>query len=183
MNMEEHDFTDARTLRIKAEEKLKEKQKKADQRALETDAKKLLHELQVHQIELEMQNEELRMAYDTAEAALKKYTMLYDLAPLGYLTLESNGTIAELNFTAADMLGERRFGLVGTNFKLYISDGSRAEFSTFFNKVFANGEKESCEVMLGYDNNPLGHVYMEGIISGDDQKCLLSVVDISKFRK
>lgn len=181
--MEEQDFTDARTLRIKAEEKLKEKQKKAEQLDLETDAKKLLHELQVHQIELEMQNEELRMAYDTAETALKKYTMLYDLAPLGYLTLDSNGTVVELNFTAADMLGERRFGLVGSNFKLYISDGSKVEFNNFLNNVFTSGNKESCEVMLGYDNNPLGHVYMEGIISGDDQKCLLSVVDISKFRK
>lgn len=183
MNIEEQDFTDARTLRIKAEELLKEKQKKADQLALETDAKKLLHELQVHQIELEMQNEELRKAYDTAEAALKKYTMLYDLAPLGYLTLESNGTIAELNFTAADMLGERRFGLAGSNFKLYISDGYKAVVNNFLNKVFASNEKESCEVMLGYDNNPLGHVYIEGIVSDDDQKCLLSMVDISKFRQ
>ncbi|MBE0662400.1 MAG: hypothetical protein IH597_08025 [Bacteroidales bacterium] len=183
MNTEEHDFTDARSLRIKAEQKLKEKQNIADQHALETDSKKLLHELQVHQIELEMQNEELSMAYETAEAALKKYTMLYDLAPLGYLTLESNGTIAELNFTAAEMLGERRFGLVGSNFKLYISDGYKAVFNNFLNSVFTSNEKQSCEVMLGYDNNPLGHVYMEGVVSGDEQNCLLSVVDISKFGK
>jgi PAS domain-containing protein len=183
MSVEEYDFTDPRTLRIKAEELLKEKQKEAGQLALETDAKKLLHELQVHQIELEMQNEELRKAYETAEEALKKYTMLYDLAPMGYLTLESDGTIAELNFTAADILGERRFGLASSNFKLFISDGSKADFNNFLNKVFASNEKESCEVMLGYDNNPLGHVYMEGIVSSDEDKCLLSVIDISKFRK
>jgi PAS domain-containing protein len=183
MNTEEQDFTDARALRMKAEELLKEKQKKADKLALEHDAKKLLHELQVHQIELEMQNEELRKAYETAEAALKKYTMLYDLSPMGYLTLESNGTIAELNFTAADMLGERRFGLAGSNFKLYISEGSKTVFNEFFSKVFTSNEKESCEVMLGYDDNLLGQVYMEAIAIGDEQKCLLSVVDISSLGK
>lgn len=183
MNIEEQDFTDAQALRIKAEELLKEKQKKADQLVLETDVKKLLHELQVHQIELEMQNEELRKAYETAETALKKYTMLYDLSPLGYLTLESDGTIAELNFTAADMLGERRFGLAGSNFKLYISEVSKTVFSNFLSAVFTSNEKESCEVMLGYDNNPLGQVYMEGIVNDDDQKCLLSMVDMSSFRK
>jgi PAS domain-containing protein len=183
MNIEEQDFTDARVLRIKAEELLKEKQMKADQLALETDTKKLLHELQVHQIELEMQNEELRLAYETAETALRKYTMLYDLSPLGYLTLESGGKIAELNFTAAEMLDERRFGLVGSNFKLYIYDDYKVVFNNFLDKVFSSNEKESCEVMLGYDSNSLSHVYMEGIVSGDDQKCLLSVVDISKFRE
>jgi PAS domain-containing protein len=183
MNIEEHDLTDAKALRLKAEELLKEKQMKAGQVVLETDVKKLLHELQVHQIELEMQNEELRKAYETAEAALKKYTMLYDLSPMGYLTLESNGTIAELNFTAADMLGERRFGLAGSNFKLFISEGSKPVFNDFFSKVFTSNEKESCEVILGYDNNPLGHIYMEGIVCGDDQKCLLSMVDLSGFGK
>jgi len=55
---------------------------------METDSIKLLHELQVHQIELEMQNEELIQANATAEAALKKYTMLYDFAPMGYFTLD-----------------------------------------------------------------------------------------------
>jgi PAS domain-containing protein len=183
MNIEDQDFTDARMLRIKAEELLKEKQLKAKQLALENDAKKLLHELQVHQIELEMQNEELRKAYDTAEVALKKYTMLYDLAPLGYLTLDSNGTIDELNFTAAEMLGERRFSLTGSNIKLYISDESKSIFNVFLGRVFTTEEKESCEVMLNNDSNELGHVYMEGIISGDAPKCLLSVVNISKFRK
>jgi len=78
MTTEELDFTNAKMLRIKAEELLKEKQKKIDKEIIEADVKKLVHELQVHQIELEMQNEELRQAYETTEQALKKYTMLYD---------------------------------------------------------------------------------------------------------
>jgi PAS domain-containing protein len=62
-----------------------------------------------------MQNEELRQAYETTEAALKKYTMLFDLAPVGYFSLDKDGTICELNFTGADILGERRFSLIDSN--------------------------------------------------------------------
>ena len=181
MNNDEFDFTDPRTLRKKAEELLKQKLVKTNKPFPETDVKKLLHELQVHQIELEMQNEELRQAYETAETALKKYTMLYDLSPMGYLTLESDGTIEELNFTAADMLGERRFSLAGSNFILFIAEESKPVFNKFLSKVFASHTKESCKVMLGQGPTPRVQVYMEGIVTGDDNKCLLSVVDISSF--
>ena len=183
MNNREQNLSDAQILRLKAEEKLKEKQKKIDNPVIETDVKKLLHELQVHQIELEMQNEELREANETAETALKKYTMLYDFSPMGYFTLDSDGSIVELNFTGADMLGDKRFSLVNSNFKLFVSRESQDVFNKFFSRVYTSNTKESCEVMLGYDNTPLCLVYMEGIVTGDDRKCLLSVVDISGFKK
>jgi PAS domain-containing protein len=182
MSNEEIDFTNAELLRKKAEEQLKEKQKK-DIPVPESDVKKLMHELQVHQIELEMQNEELQKAYETAETALKKYTMFYELAPMGYFTLNSDGSISELNFSGADMLGEKRFSLLNSNFKLFVSEQSLPVFNSFFSKVHADKAKESCEVMLGHDNNALRHVYMEGIVIDDDRKCLLSVVDISGFKK
>jgi len=102
---------------------------------------------------------------------------------MGYFTLDSDGTICELNFTGAEMLGEKRFSLVNSNFKLFVSKDSQPVFNDFFSKVYAGNAKESCEVMLGYDNNPLCLVYMEGIVTGDDRKCLLSVVDISGFKK
>ncbi len=183
MNTKNQNLTEAKTLRLKAEEKLKEKKNKSNVNSLETDTKKLLHELQVHQIELEMQNEELQDAYETAESALKKYTMLYDFAPMGYFTLDHDGSICDLNFTGADLLGEKRFSLVNSNFKLFISKDSQAVFNNFFSKVYSSNAKESCEVELGYDNNPLCQVYMEGIVTGDEKKCLLSVVDISGFKK
>ena len=116
MNNEKKNLTDAQALRRKAEEKLKNKQIKADKSLIETDVKKLLHELQVHQIELEMQNEELQEANETAETALKKFTMLYDFAPMGYFTLDTDGSILELNFTAAELLGEKRFSLINLNY-------------------------------------------------------------------
>ena len=180
---EDLDYTDGQMLRSRAEEKLREEHKEMAEQVKETDLKRLLHELQVHQIELEMQNEALRQAYEAAEAALKKYTILYDLAPMGYLTLNDEGSILELNFTGAEMLGEKRFSLINSNFKLYISKDSLPVFNDFFRKVHTSNTKESCEVVLGYNEKLLCSVYMEGVVTGEGRECLLSLVDVSSFKK
>ncbi|MBV5281817.1 MAG: PAS domain-containing protein [Paludibacter sp.] len=172
----QNNSTDAELLRIRAEEQLKVKQQDEGLTEAELDIKKLLHELQVQQIELEMQNEELRESNEIAESALKKYTVLYDLAPMGYFTLAADGTILELNFTGAEMLGDRRFSLVNSNFKLYVSEQSRDVFNDFFKKVYTEKSKVSCEIALGYDNKTLNHVHMEGVVIAGEQNCLLSLV-------
>lgn len=169
-------LTDAQLLRIRAEEQLKIKRSTESLPEAEHNIKKLLHELQVHQIELEMQNEELRETNEIAESALKKYTMLYDLAPMGYFTLAADATILELNFTGAEMLGDRRFSLVNSNFKLFVSEQSRAAFNDFFNRIYKDKNKTSCKITLGYDNKILSHVHMEGVLIAGEQNCLLSVV-------
>ncbi len=183
MTTEELDFTNAEMLRKKAEELLNEKQKKIDKENLEADTKKLVHELQVHQIELEMQNEELRQAYETAEQALKKYTMLYDFSPMGYFTIDQEGVIHDLNFSGAEILREKRFSLIDANFKLFVHEDSKSIFNEFLRKVYSTNKKESCEVMLGYENKPLCYAFIEGIVTLEEQDCLLSVVNISKFKK
>jgi PAS domain-containing protein len=183
MNSEKQKITAAQMLRLKAEKQLEENTKALNKSVLESDVKKLLHELQVHQIELEMQNEELIRANETAETALKKYTMLYDFAPMGYFTLGTDGSILDLNFTGAEILGEKRIGLVGTNFKLFVSDTSKPLFNKFFRKVLASNAKESCQISLGYENENHRTVYIEGIVLEGDTNCLLSVVDISAFRR
>jgi hypothetical protein len=71
--------------------------------------------------------------------------------------------------------------LINTNFKLFVSEDSQSVFNDFFKKIYATNAKESCEVYLGHDNKPACKVYMEGVVTEDEQKCLLSVVDISKF--
>lgn len=183
MKNEEIDFTDTRMLRRNAEEQLKEKRDQSDKWVIEADVKKLMHELQVHQIELEMQNEELRKAYETSEKALKKYTIMYDFSPMGYFTLDKEGGIHELNFRGAEMIGNRRFGLIGDNLKIFVSDDSKPVFNKFLSRVFRSNSKESCNVMLGNIGKPLCLVYMEGIVIDPDNKCLLSVVDISDLKK
>ena len=179
---EEKDLTDAQILRRNAEEKLKLGQSKTIHKAMDTDINRLVHELQVHQIELEMQNDELRQANERAETALKKYTMMYDFAPMGYFTLDHDGVICELNFTGAEMLGDRRFSLINSNFKLFVSDETLPVFNKFLRMVYLGKSKKSCEVILGSEPNHLINVYMEAIVTGDDGKCLLSIVDISSFK-
>ena len=80
----------------------------------------MLHELRVHQIELEMQNEELRRAQAELDAARARYFDLYDLAPVGYCTLSEQGLILEANLTAATLLGVARGALVKQPFTRFI---------------------------------------------------------------
>lgn len=181
MYSEDINFTDSKILRNKAEEKLKVIHQKESIPKGEAEMQKLVHELQVHQIELDLQNEELRQAYETAETALKKYTMLFDLSPMGYFTIDQEGTICDLNFTGADILKEKRFSLIGSSFKLFISTDSLPIFNNLLRKIYTSNAKESCEILLGYNNKPLCSVYIEGVLTEEDKKCLLSVVDIAKF--
>src|SRR5271157_3950474 len=84
------------------------------------DLQRVIHELGVHQIELEMQNEELRRTQQELGASREKYFDLYDLAPVGYVTLNEKGIIMEANLTAAVMLGRERSHLVGCPMSLFI---------------------------------------------------------------
>ena len=183
MTTDNQDLTDAQILRMKAESKIRVSLLNEKNQVEESDVMKLIHELQVHQIELEMQNEQLNQAYEATGTALKKYTMLYDFAPMGYFTLDREGRIGELNFTAAEMLGDKRFALINSNIKLYISETSLPVFKKFFAKVYSGCSKESCKVVFGGNEGPSCSVYMEGILTGDDQQCLVSVVDLSDFNK
>jgi hypothetical protein len=109
--------------------------------------------------------------------------MMYDFAPMGYFTLEQSGLICDLNFTGAELLGDRRFSLINSNFKLYVSEETLPVFNDFLNLIYMGRTKESCKVMLGSDSEKRRQVFMEGIVTGDNDNCLLSVVDISNFYK
>ena len=93
-----------RKMRARAEILIRESARQISKLS-EVDARKLVHELQVHQIEMEMQNEELRRARLELEGARDRFSALYDFAPVGYLTLDADGIIREANLTAAKLLG------------------------------------------------------------------------------
>ena len=167
-------------LRLKAEELLQKKYSdKATNRTdcgqFDADTLRLLHELEVHQIELEMQNEELRLAVNIAATA----TTLYDFAPAGYFTLSSDGSIGQLNLSGAALLGKDRSGLVNSNFRLFITQDTLLIFHDFLSKVFESNSKQVCEVRLIIKGNPSNYVHLEGIISEDGHNCLLTAVDIT----
>ena len=85
-----------------------------------SETQRLLHELQVHQIELEMQNEELQQARTKVEEGLSRYTDLYEFAPVGYLTLNREGEIQQVNLTGARLLGLERSHLVGKRLSIMV---------------------------------------------------------------
>jgi PAS domain S-box-containing protein len=108
----------------------------------------LFHELQVHQIELKMQNEELRSAQQELERSRKKYFELYDLAPVGYLTLDRTGLILEANLKAGDLLGQPRSYLLRQNFRDFVVASYWIVLAEHLRAVGEEGEWQTCELEL-----------------------------------
>ena len=109
---------------------------------------RLLHELRVNLIELEMQNEELLRIQDELEAERARYLEFYDFAPVGYLTLCLSGTIEALNITAADLLGAARATLVGQPIFRFIHHEDQDIYHRFDGKLRDNGEPQACELRM-----------------------------------
>src|SRR3990172_3113268 len=170
----------AAELRRNAEERLKRKKPAGGEQRTELGTARLVHELQVHQIELEMQNEELRQARTEMETLLAQYTNLYDFAPTGYLNLDREGAIRQVNLTGARLLRVERSRLMNRLFGLFVADDFRPAFKAFLQKVFASHTKECCEVaLLNEGRRPL-FVRIESVISEDGQECLVMVMDINE---
>jgi PAS domain S-box-containing protein len=127
-----------------------------------------------------MQNEELKQAKEKAELAEKKYTELYDFAPSGYLTLTKEGEITELNISAEHLLGKERSHLIKSSFGFFVSLDTRAVYNRFLQKIFKNKLKETCELKLETGNDSTKYLLVNGIISNIDEKCLVTLVDITK---
>jgi PAS domain S-box-containing protein len=108
----------------------------------------LLHELEVHKIELEMQNAELQRARDELELALENYTDLYDFAPVGYFSIDESGTIRESNLTGAALLGIERSRLVNRRMGSFVSPESQPVFLEFLKRVFTSPKNHQCEALL-----------------------------------
>jgi PAS domain S-box-containing protein len=159
MNRKPNISDDSAELRRRAEARLSDQQK--DQRSKagdqprkgsgsksEADTVRLLHELEVHQIELEMQNAELQKTRDDMEAALERYTDLYDFAPVGYFSIDAEGLILEVNLTGAALLGVERSRLIRLRLERFVAPASRTIFRTFMEMVFAGTKDQDCEALL-----------------------------------
>ena len=113
---------------------------------------KLLHELQVHQIELEMQNEALRQSQLELERSRDRYVDFYDFSPVGYLTLSALGLISQINLTGAAMLGTERARLRHQRFANYVADDYRDNWYRQFMMAIAHDDKLTCELALQNNN-------------------------------
>lgn len=151
-------FLAAMTEELREEERRRELRKRAEIRLAETQdrleemdgqqIRKLLYELRTHQIELEMQNEELRAAQTALAEERDRYTALYDFAPVGYVTLGDNNVILEANLTVTDMLGIDRAKLLETRLTDYICPKDQDKFYQLHRRVTAAVRKSSCRVRM-----------------------------------
>jgi len=179
MNKNNKKPEDLPALRRKAEEVLKNRPAKTAAQESEADTLKLIHELQVHQIELEMQNEELVRAKAAALAAIEKYSDLYDFAPSGYFTLNREGVIVELNLYGSRLLGRERERLQNSSFGFFIAESDKPLFNGFLQNLFAGKTGESCEVTLVTDRKVPKYVHLVGIGSAVGDQCYLTMVDVT----
>ena len=172
------------SLRHRAETKIREHTEKPTIKdAAETataDAHRLLHELQVHQIELEMQNAELRQTREALEASLAKYTELYDFAPVGYFTVDAEGRVQRVNLPGARQVGLERGRVNGTPFVRYLSVNEKLGFQSFLNQVFSGRTmlEEVFEMDSGGEAS-LKFVRIRAQCGPDEGFCSLVVVDIT----
>jgi len=139
--------------------------------------------LEVHQIELEMQNEELREAREAMEALLEKYTDLYDFAPVGYLTLDQQGVICEANLAGASLLGMARSALMNRRFGHFVSSADLPNFDTFLQKAFSSKVRQGCDVTLKVEGRPPLEVELETIAFESGQACRMAVTDITQRKR
>jgi PAS domain S-box-containing protein len=111
-------------------------------------AQRLLHEIEVHQVELEMQNTELQKTRDELELTLAKFTDLYDFAPVGYFSIDASGVIREANLKSAALLGLVRSRLINRSLLPLVDQTSRPILEAFLKKVFTEPEDQECEALL-----------------------------------
>jgi PAS domain S-box-containing protein len=150
------------------------------------DMRALVYELQVHQIELEMQNDELRRGQIALEAANKKYGDFYDFAPVGFLTLDGAGLIREVNLTAVKQLGVNRNRILNRPLAVFMEREDIGRFRLCLRRVFQEPEPRYFEVKLKRPDGGIFFARLDSVavtdISGE-RVCHTSVTDLSDLKQ
>jgi PAS domain S-box-containing protein len=177
---------DSANLRKRAEEKFRSDAAAAGATTRKSpspgETQQALHELRVHQIELEMQNEELRRAQVDLEALRSRYFDLYDLAPVSYFTLSEKGLIMEANLTAAELLGMAKTTLVKHPFTRFILPGDQDIYHKHRKRLFETGAPQGCELRLLKKDGARLWAWLEATVArnaGEAPVCRLMASDIT----
>jgi PAS domain S-box-containing protein len=168
--------------------KPKVKSNKAKQSSAQfDDVQRLVYLLQVHQVELEHQNEELRLVQEELEASRDKYVNLFDFSPIPYFTLNADGIIKEVNLSASRMFGYDRKKFVGRNFKTHLVLEERDVFHIFLNSIFDSSIKQSCEVRVTNKAKREFQVLLEGLKltteSESEPTCQVALIDLTEYKR
>jgi len=173
-------FSDSRLL--KEIENLKAKIEGAG----ETVFMRMLHELQVYQMELELQNRELRVAQIELEETRDRYADIYDFAPLAYFTFDSHGLIQELNFAGASLLGSDRISLLGTSFVNFVARHERASFLTYVRDCISGDIKDNVEFEIELPDSKSVKVQTAKVaaefLHGSINACRMAFVEVTEHR-
>jgi PAS domain S-box-containing protein len=157
MTPTDHTFSTQHALRLCAEEVARNTEESTLERGedlLPNAMHKLIHELRVHQIELEMQNDELRRTQAERDMAEARYFDFYDLAPVGYITVSTQGLVLRCNLTAAAMLGVTRGQLAGQAFSRFIEREDQDTYYLLRKQLLETSASHSCELrMLKHDGH------------------------------
>ncbi|TFG35977.1 MAG: PAS domain S-box protein, partial [Desulfobacterales bacterium] len=176
----------SREMRKRAEQLLGEKSMMV-QNIAPDDIPALIHELQVNQIELTLQNEELLTSRLQLEESWARYVYLYDHAPVGYFTFDSKGRILAVNLTGSRQLGLERDTMLKRPFSSFMSRDDGDLFSLHLKKVFATGSKQSCVLTLFQEKGKSFHAQLDSIpsVQGTDENplCQSTVTDITERKE
>lgn len=150
-------------------------------------AKKLFHELEVHQVELEMQNEELRETQLRLEKAYDQYADLFDFAPVGYLLLDEEGIVKNINLTACILLGTERADIKDKDFCAYLVSGESDKLYLALREAFHTEVNPSFELQIKpNDRYSFTALFQSSLNANEDYTkslCRLSMQDVTKLRK
>lgn len=173
---------DAETLRRRAEALLEVPSPVRSAPESEAGSQRLIHELQVHQVELELQNVELRQARDEIERALMRYTELYDLAPVAYLSLDRDLLIREINLAAADLLRSPRSRLVGMSFLQFVAATDRPRLTEFASTTLVNSGRATCQLSLTAGDGPAAQrqVRIDALATESGELLRAAVLDVTE---
>lgn len=164
---------------------LAEAEEQRARKMAEGDKERLLQELKIHQIELEMQNEELRNARDETDAERARYFDFFDSAPIGYFTLDGDGVILQVNLAGGRMLGVDRSLLIGRQFRNHVANEFSPAINEFFRKTFEGESTNSYEGMRlnGMRGKPSRLVRLQASLSSDKKKCHLVMIEITECER
>ncbi len=143
----------------------------------------LLHQLQAHQIELEVQNEELRKAQIALEESKKRFADLYDFAPVGYFTFTSEALIKEVNLTGATLLEMDRQRLINSRFRRFVAPSDFDQWDQHFLRVLRQGEKQTCDLVLKRQDGSTFQAGLESIrieVSREAPEVHTTVTDVTE---
>jgi len=148
-------------------------------------SQRLLKELQDQRLELERQNEELRLARAEVEAGLEKYYQLYDFAPVGYCTLNQEGEVLESNLAGALLLGVDRSRLLNRPIKRFVAQESLSALGGFWDKIYSEEQKATGEVLIPDGEGGQRHLYLEGTAFENAEgrrQCRIAMMDVTESR-